>query len=1137
MGHVSLGGDPDPLVGAVEALGERVDTLTAAVLAQGEALLRLAAAAPTGTAAAPAPDASVWERLGLAAGERRTVTVLFADVSGFTALAETLDPEQVQLVMRDVLAGLAGCITRLGGEVEKFIGDAVCAIFGAPVAYPDEPQRAACAAMAMHQVMAERTAGRPDLPPLAIHAGINTGTVVAGGVGDGSQFGVMGDTINVAARLMGLAVDGETFVSAETGRRIRRDFALDDRGTHELKGKALPVSAFAVVRQLSPEERAAARPLQAPFVGRAAELARLRALAAAAAAGDGAVVAVVGDDGLGSTRLAAELADAVRGPAGPAFRVLGASARVHAETPLGLVAGALHPVVAELGPGPERAATEVVLAGGLTAPHDFELALGRAVVAAARRQPLLIVLDDANDADPGSVEVVRYLARVTADEPVLWVLTGSRVPVAFDAAARGVIAGSEELVVVALAPLDDETMAALFEGLLPGALEPPVRARLAHLCEGNPEFAEELALALVDRGVVVECGDGRWAAVGDVDAVDLPDSVADLVEARIECLGTVARATLQDAAVIGLRFGASLLARIATAPATLDAALSELTTAELVEAPADDDAMWRFRSRLVRDVAYESVLRRRRAATHHAVADALLALEPARVAENADLLAHHLEHGDDPPLAVPHLLVAIERAERAANASGAAERAERGLRLHDRFPDRLDDGQVVDLHLHLGTNELLLGDPAGHAELQAAVDLLEESGAPLARAVLAERVGWHLVVSGDGDAGVGHLRRAQELAAAVPDDAARAGVLAGVATTRALAAAVAGDPRTGLAAVAGAVEEARAAGDAFAVVRATTVGGVLRLWEGQADEAAELLWGALDASWREAADPDRPGGAMFATLADRSGRWLVGALVEAGSHREAWDLAHPLLARADDRGDPSVAVGVRAALAELHRHLGDPARAVAVATEALAVAAVPAPGGARVIAPDAVADAHLALATAALDVAAPGAAPLLDPGPVAGPALDAAVAQAGMELDALVARLEHRPWLAWRSRARAAVVRGRLALLAGDPAAAVAAARACRDALGRAGAARERLAADLVEGLALVAAGDAAGLDLLDAVLAATTASGSEALIAEAADALVVAAAHLATPSRGEAAAVRLTAALEGLAATRAALG
>lgn len=1130
---MSSRGDLDPLVGAVEALGERVDALTAAVLAQGEALLRLAAAAPT----APVPDASVWERLGLAAGERRTVTVLFADVSGFTALAETLDPEQVQLVMRDVLAGLAGCITRLGGEVEKFIGDAVCAIFGAPVAYPDEPQRAARAAMAMHQVMAERTAGRPDLPPLAIHAGVNTGTVVAGGVGDGSQFGVMGDTINVAARLMGLAVDGETFVSAETARRIRHDFELVDRGTHELKGKALPVSAFAVVRELSPEERAAARPLQAPFVGRVAELDRLRALAAAAAGGDGAVVAIVGAAGLGSTRLAAELATAVGGPTRPAFRVLGASARVHAETPLGLVAGALQPVVAELGPGPERAATEVVLAGGLTAPHDFELALGRAVVAAARRQPLLVVLDDADDADPGSVEVVRYLARVTAAEPVLWVLTGSRVPVAFDAAAQGVIAGSEELVVVALAPLDDDVMAELVEGLLPGALDPAVRARMAHLCEGNPEFAEELALSLVDRGVVVQCGDGQWAAVGDVDAVDLPDSVADLVEARIECLGTVARAALQDAAVIGLRFGATLLERTATAPATLDAALGELITAELVEAPTNTDGMWRFRSRLVRDVAYESVLRRRRAATHHAVADALLALEPDRVAENADLLAHHLEHGDDPPLAVPHLLVAVDRAERAANASGAVERAQRGLRLRDRFPDRVDACEVVDLHLHLGTNELLLGDPAGLAELQAAVDLLETCGEPLARAVLADRVGWHLVVSGDGDAGEVHLQRAQELAVRVPDDAARAGVLAGVATTRALAVAAAGDPRTGLAAVDGAAEEARAAGDAFAVVRATIVGGVLRLWEGQADEAAELLWGALDASWREAADPDRPGGAMFATLADRSGRWLVAALVEAGSHREAWDLAHPLLARADDRGDPSVAVGVRAALAELHRHLGDPARAVVVAAEALAVAAVPAPGGARVVAPDAVADAYLALAGAALDVAAPGAAPLLDPASVAGLALDAAVARAEATVEALTARLEHRPWLAWRSRARAAVVQGRLAMLAGDHPAAGVAASACRDALGRAGAARERLAADRVEALALVAAGDAAGLDLLDAGLAATIALGSEPLVAEAADALVAAATHLGAPERGEAAAVRLAAARESLVATSVALG
>src|SRR5690606_30731241 len=144
----------------------------------------------------------------------------------------------------------------------------VCAIFGAPVSHPDEPERAARAALAMHRALAERAASRPDLPALTVHVGVNTGPVIAGAVGDGSQFGVMGDTINTAARLMGLASDGETIVSSATARRLRRGFRLVNAGMHEVKGKAEPLSVASLVGELGPDEQGEATALRAPLVGR-----------------------------------------------------------------------------------------------------------------------------------------------------------------------------------------------------------------------------------------------------------------------------------------------------------------------------------------------------------------------------------------------------------------------------------------------------------------------------------------------------------------------------------------------------------------------------------------------------------------------------------------------------------------------------------------------------------------------------------------------------------------------------------------------------------------------------------------------------------------------------------------------------
>jgi adenylate cyclase len=681
----------DALAARVEALAARVDALAA----------RVDDLAAPATPVPPAEDA--WERLGLAEGERRTVTVLFADVSGFTALSEALDAEAVQLVMRDTMSLLAECVQAEGGTLEKFIGDAVCAIFGAPVGHPDEPERAARSALAMHAALAERAAGRLDLPALSVHAGINTGPVIAGAVGDGTQFGVLGDTTNTAARLMDLAADGQTFVSSVTARRLRRSFRLRDAGTHVVKGKAEPLAAWELVGELSPAEREEQRGVRTPFVGRDAELAAVRELARGAAEGRGAVALAVGPPGAGASRLAAEVAAIL---ASDGWRVLRASARAHSEVPLGIVAAALAPVLDD---APDDLAPEVVasLVGGeVEVPPDLGEALGRRLGAAAQERPLLVVLDDVDGADRASLDLVLALAAETAEHPVLWLLTGERAPSPLAPGAGG------PAVLVPLGRLADADVAAMIDGAVPGALDGPHLERLARVAEGSPQYAVEIVHALVEEGVVAEAGDGTWRLVGDPSRVAIPGTVAELVEAQIDRLPTRARLTLQDAAVIGQRFSEALLRRVATSPASVDVALAELADAELVVPPGgdgDDATLWSFRSQLVREVTYESLLRRRRPAAHRAVADALLELEPDHVEDNADLLAHHFEASDEPALAVPHLLAAIERAVAAHDEAGRRERSDRAHRLLERFADGVDGATAARLR------ELLDEDDGGRA--------------------------------------------------------------------------------------------------------------------------------------------------------------------------------------------------------------------------------------------------------------------------------------------------------------------------------------------------------------------------------------------------------------------------------------
>jgi class 3 adenylate cyclase len=1020
----------------------------------------------------------------LVEGERRNVTVLFADVSGFTALSERLDPEEFQLVMKDTMSAIATVITRYDGYIEKFIGDAVCAIFGAPVAHDDEPQRAARSALEINRVLRERAAARPDLPLLGVHAGINTGVVIAGTVGDGSQFGVMGDTINTASRLMNLAAQEEIFVSAETARRLRREFRLDDRGSFEVKGKQHPVAAFNVLAELAEDEQSEVDRLRASFVNRGAELEQLRRLADAAAQGNGAAVLIVGEPGVGKTRLVHELIDADDGR----FNVIRGSARVVGEQPLGVLMEAIESQLASLPDGPDKDVVMSVVHDGGALPPDFELILARELAGAARDKPLLVVLDDIESADRGSLELTRYLARTTQSVPILWVLAARWAPPLFDVAA-----GDEDVITFQLRPLDDEHMSELLEGLLPGVFDAAHRARLAYQADGNPEFAEEIVLALLDQGVVTPSGDGGYRLIGDPDTVDIPSSVAELVEARIDRVGTNARVTLQDAAVIGLRFSRSLLGAVATVTDTLDASLAELAAGELVMPPkdaSDPHGFWTFRSHVVREVAYDSILRRRRPRMHRAVADALCRLEPDRATDNVELIASHFELSDEPALAIPYLRSAVIDAESTHSVTGAAERARRALSIKERVPDAVTTVDAAWFLEHLGIARLMLGDPAGRDDMKAAVQLHHSHGDVAEEAGLEERVGWYLTIGGDPAGGGHHLVRAQELADDEHVDAPVAiGLRAAVAVSRAFAAGVAGRLTVAFDAVDGAAAEAREVGDAFTEARALLVSGVLWLWEGKPSESRRSLRASLDLAWEHG----------FAALADRCGRWLVQADVEAGNDDDALALAAPLLARADERGDPSVAVGVRAALAELWRERGDIERSRSLASEALEIATE------RSVAVDAAAEAYLTLAAAALDLGE----------------------SAEESLEHLAGLLAHDPWLGWRLEARLELMRARAALVAGDADEAAKLASAGRLRLDRAAAIRERIVADRIEGEAQVVAGNESGFELLERALASAESLGSAHLVLETA-ACMSRAADRASDERAAVARARASAATAG---------
>jgi len=632
-----------------------------------------------------------------AEGERKQVTVLFADVKGSMDLAEQHDPEQWRTIMQGFFSILADEVHRFEGTVDKFTGDGIMAIFGAPVAHEDHARRACFAALRMLDDIAEYAAELRRKHGLNFSAriGINSGEVIAGDIGLGTDGGytAVGHTVGLAQRMEALAEPGKAYLTEAAADLARGFFELEDLGEFEIKGASRPVQVFELAgvgtarsRLDLSRERGFSR-----FVGRDGEMAVLEAGLERAREGEGAVVGIVAEPGIGKSRLCHEFVARARADGVEVFE---AQAQAHGqEIPFMPVLQMLRAYFGIADGDGERTVREKVAGRALLLDPEFAPELPvlfdflgvpdadrpapqlsaearqralrgivcRLVRAPNRREPVVCVIEDLHWIDEGSAAMLGDLFDAVAGTPTL-------VVVNFRPEYERPWAGPSDYREIALEPLGAADTVELLRDL---AGEDPSLDGLAELIHertaGNPFFIEEIVRELAESGNL-EGERGAYRLARPVEDSGVPTSVQTVLAARIDRLGPEAKLLLQEAAVAGKEIGERALALVSGRSAEeCEEPLSELIGAGFIyEAEVYPERVLAFRHPLTREVAYGSQLSEQRAATHAAVALAMAELNPDRADELAALIASHMQAGGE-------ILEAVRWSARAAYWTGHSQ--------------------------------------------------------------------------------------------------------------------------------------------------------------------------------------------------------------------------------------------------------------------------------------------------------------------------------------------------------------------------------------------------------------------------------------------------------------------------------
>jgi len=653
--------------------------------------------------------------------QRRQATVLFADISGFTAMSEKLDPEEVTGIMNSCFAMLERIVVTHGGHVDKYIGDCIMALFGVPTAIEGAPRQALKAALEIRAAVDQFDKDRHLPVPLRAHTGVNTGLVIAGAVGGEAKhdFTVMGDAVNLASRLKDAAANGEIYVGSNTYAQTRAEFEYHPLKPLSLKGKKEPVTAYQLLSAKLTPERPWGRSIGSPMIGRNQELSAVRDRLRRLLDGKGGIVSIIGDAGLGKSRLLAELAkldeakrtlwlegrapslgqslsfhpfiDLLRQWAGIAGGDAEQVALSKLEAAITAVAGAdtgeLVPFIATLMglrlSGAQAARTAGIVGEALERlilKSTRDLLRGLAAV-----QPLVLVFEDLHWADLSSGKLLEALLPLVGDARVLFI--HALRPHYSEMADRIVQCASEQYaaqhVDLHLQPLDAAQCDQLVRNLLEiDDLPHSTRTLIASKAEGNPFYIEEVVRSLIDQGAVVPV-DGRLRVTDKIASVVVPGTIQEVIMARVDRLEKPVRHVLEVAAVIGRSCNQQILADVLAGDATLEAKLAQLKerhlllerrsrrTAAVRRRTLAEETEYIFHHVLVQETIYDSILQRTRKELHLKVARSIEALFAERLADFYGMLAYHYSRAEELQKAEEFLFKAGDEAVRSAASAEA----------------------------------------------------------------------------------------------------------------------------------------------------------------------------------------------------------------------------------------------------------------------------------------------------------------------------------------------------------------------------------------------------------------------------------------------------------------------------------
>ena len=633
--------------------------------------------------------------------ERRILSLLFCDVVGSTSLAEKFDPEEWVEIMNEAFEHMTAPILRYEGTVGKFTGDGLMAFFGAPVSHEDDPERAVHAALEIMTGINELSESiHQDYgEDFKLRIGINTGLVVVGQVGTSavSEYTAMGDAVNVAARMEQTAESGTIQISSDTQKLVEGAFNLEPLGGIEVKGKSDPVDSFRVLGSAIPT--VLSKGVAAPLIGRDEELNKLIELTKLARSGDCQVVSLIGEAGLGKSRLLNELREdwiksepeqswefsqgipydmsrpyslfqnLARGMFGVELtdtpnvihnKVFGAlSAMGGAEEAISLCVTAVEQIIAAkvLHEGRTHSAEAI--------KNDLYEVVIPAFVAAAQESPKIVIFDDLQWSDDASMELIIHMIDFMVDTKLMVVFAYRPDAESPAQQVRKAMQSKvpERYTEIEIEPLGvDHTNELITELLQIRDIPAEARELVLRKAEGNPFFVEEVVRWFVDQGMVRNTANGlEWDESSNINDASIPDTLQSLLMARMDRLSDDAKDTLQLASVIGRAFYHSILGKISDSTMELDMQLTTLENHEMIQEQTEhSDLQYMFKHELARDAAYGSILLRRRRTLHKRVAEAMESVFEHDLEDNAHRLGYHFSVAKDHERAMKYFEMATD---------------------------------------------------------------------------------------------------------------------------------------------------------------------------------------------------------------------------------------------------------------------------------------------------------------------------------------------------------------------------------------------------------------------------------------------------------------------------------------------